>query len=199
MLSLWHAFLTWVHDAGYAGMTVALIIEGLGIPFPGDAVLAFYGYMISQAHFSYPQAVLWSTIGSWLGSLVAFAVGRTYGIEFLYRFGRVLLLKPKHIRMTERLSDRFGVWVVLIGRFFPGVRTLSSYFAGIGGMTWPTFLVTSLIGFGLWCAAWLGIGYWFGENAALLLATINRWLLVLLLLTGIGAGIWVWLERRTIS
>lgn len=197
LLSLWHAFLTWVHQAGYPGMTVAMLIEGLGIPFPGDAVLAFYGYMISQAHFSYPQAILWSSFGCWLGSLVSFAIGRTYGVGFLQRFGRLLLLQPKHVRYTETLSDRYGIWVVLVGRFFPGVRTLSSYFAGIGGMTWSTFIGASLLGFVLWCSAWLGIGLWFGSYSSLILAKINQFLLYFILAAAAGIGVWYWIRRKT--
>ncbi|MFC4766869.1 DedA family protein [Effusibacillus consociatus] len=197
LLSFWQTFLTWVHHAGYLGMGAALLLEGLGIPFPGDAVMAFYGYMISKGDFSYVQALLWCTAGCWLGSTVAFAIGRTYGVEFLKRHGRYLLLKPKHIYFTEKLSQRYGIWVLVIGRFLPGVRTLSSYFAGIGGMSWPTFLLMSLIGFAFWCAAWLGIGVLFGEHADNLLSQINRILLVLMLILACGLIAWIFFRRHT--
>ncbi|TCS74345.1 DedA family protein [Effusibacillus lacus] len=189
--SLWHQFLIWVHNAGYQGMGADLLLEGLGVPFPGDAVMAFYGYMISAGHFSYVQAVAWCAAGCWLGSIAAFFVGRTYGVGFLQRFGRFLLLRPKHVRETELLSMRYGVWILVFGRFLPGVRTLSSYFAGIGRMSWPTFLLMSLLGFAMWCAAWLWIGVWFGEHWDQILERINQLLLALVLLI-IMAGFWWW-------
>lgn len=199
LTTVWQTFLTWVHEAGYPGMGAALLLEGLGIPFPGDAVMAFYGYMISVGHFSYIQAVLWCTAGCWSGSILAFAAGKIYGIGFLQKFGRFLLLKPDHVRFTARLSERYGIWVLVIGRFLPGVRTVSSYFAGIGGMAWSTFLPVSLAGFAVWCAVWIWIGVWFGKHAPTILSQINRILLIAMLLAGAGAGAWFLLRQRTVK
>lgn len=184
--SVWESFVAWVNSAGYPGMGAAMVLEGLGVPFPGDAVMAFYGFMGSFGHFSYPQSVAWCSAGCWAGSLVSFAVGRRFGLPFLHRFGRLLFLQPKHIRFTERLSARYGIWVLVIGRFLPGVRTLSSYFAGIGGMPWRTFIVMSFAGFCLWCAAWLGLGWWLGQNAMLLISKINQILLTCTVLACAG-------------
>jgi membrane protein DedA with SNARE-associated domain len=194
--SYWTSFLHWVQSAGYPGMGVAMLLEGLGVPFPGDAVMAFYGYMIAGGHFSYLQAVIWCTSGCWLGSLAAFFIGRNYGTYFLLQYGRYLLLKPKHIRFTEQLSERYGVWVLIVGRFLPGVRTLSSYFAGIGGMTWSTFILMSLLGFVMWCSVWIGLGFWLGEYAEALIARLNTALLVLALTAAAGTVGWFGFRRR---
>jgi membrane protein DedA with SNARE-associated domain len=175
--TLWQTFLHWVHAAGYSGVVAAMILEGLGIPFPGDAVMAFYGFLAAQGRFSFLIIWLSASIGCYIGSLAAFFFGRRYGLPFLLRFGRFALIRPEQIKQTERLSRRFGIFVLVFGRFLPGVRTLSSYFAAIGGMSWPTFLCFSLLGFFAWCFTWVGLGVYLGEHWRDLVEIINRSLL----------------------
>jgi membrane protein DedA with SNARE-associated domain len=175
--TVWQTFLHWVYAAGYPGVTAAMCLEGLGVPFPGDAVMAFYGFLAAQGHFSFFTLWIAASFGCFLGSLFAFWIGRRYGLPFLLRFGRLALVRAEQIRQTERFSRRYGIHILLVGRFLPGVRTLSSYFAAIGGMSWPRFLCYSLLGFLAWCFLWVGLGYYLGEHWRELAQMINRFLL----------------------
>ncbi|MCL6594172.1 MAG: VTT domain-containing protein, partial [Alicyclobacillus sp.] len=90
---------------------------------------------------------------------------------------------------------RYGPLLLVPGRFLPGWRAVSSYAAGAAHMDLRAFLVYTGMGAGLWCGAWLGVGYWFGENADWLLRTANTWL-ALLAAAGAAAVAGLWLYRR---
>lgn len=175
--TLWQTCLQWVYEAGYSGVFTAMFLEGLGVPFPGDMVMAFYGFLAAEGHFSPLLIWLFATGGCYLGSLFAFYLGRHYGLSLLLKMGRFALISPSHIRRTEQLSRRYGVYVLILGRFLPGVRTLSSYFAAIGGMSWSRFLLFSLLGFLAWCFVWVGLGYSLGTYWHEVVTWLNRYLL----------------------
>lgn len=176
MLSLWQSFLQWVYSAGYPGIFAAMVLEGMGVPFPGDVFMAFYGFLASQGYFFFFLVWICATVGCYGGSLLAFYLGRRYGLSFLMGFARIALVRPRHIARTESLSRRYGVFVLVLGRFLPGVRTLSSYFAAIGGMSWLTFLIFSLVGFFAWCLTWVSLGYLLGEHWQDLMEIVNQFL-----------------------
>jgi len=175
--AVWENVQEWVLSLGYLGIFLAMIIEGIGLPFPGDATLAFFGYLSSNGHLLLPALILIGSLGSTLGSLLAFVLGKRYGLTFLTRYGKYLLLSVRSIDHTVRLSTRYGVLVLLFGRMFPGVRTLSSYIAGIGGMSWPVFFLFSFAGFVLFCSFWILIGFWLGENWPVIVHMVKKYTL----------------------
>lgn len=180
--ALWETLVTWVLSLGYLGIFLAMLIEGMGLPFPGDASLAFFGYLGSTGKLLLPAIILVATVGSTLGSVIAFGLGKRYGLDLLIRHGRFLLLSKRSIDQTIRLSTRYGVLVLLFGRMFPGIRTLSSYIAGIGGLSWPVFLLYSCAGFALFSSFWILIGFWLGENWRIIADLVKHYL------TGILVG-----------
>lgn len=181
LTNLWDTIVYITGELGYVGVLLTLIIEGMGLPFPGDAVLAFYGFLASDHRFTLILVILFATLGSGLGSTVAFYLGKRYGLPLLYRYGKFLLISEHSIEVTSRFSSKYGVLVLLFGRMLPGVRTLSSYVAGIGNLSWPVFLIYSFAGFWLFCTFWISVGYFLGENWNIFVLVIKEYLVRILI------------------
>ncbi|MCL6517497.1 DedA family protein [Alicyclobacillus sp.] len=186
-----------VMDWGYAGVYAAMVIEGLGLPFPGDAVLALYGFLAAEGRMQPGGQWLAALAGYMTAAVIAYWVSRRFGTGFVHGLGgRLAMLNERGMMRTTRLIDRWGPWMLVPGRFLPGVRSMSSYVAGLCRMDWRPFLVYTGIGAGLWCGAWLGAGYWFGDHVDDLLAqsrTVFGWAAAVAV-AGM-AGLWLYRRR----
>jgi len=175
-MDIWHHVVDWIRVVGLSGLSIGLFIEGVGIPFPGETTLALFGFLANKGHYSLLNVILFATIGAWIGSWVSFFIGKKYGKPFLYRYGKYILLKQKQVDLTYLLSKRYGSLVLIIGRQIPGVRTVSSYVAGLGGMDWLKFLLYSLLGFAFWTSTWIIFGFIVSDKWQSLLKLFNSWL-----------------------
>lgn len=161
----WFGHLTQtIFAIGYPGVIIALIVEGLGLPFPGDAVMAFYGIAAARGSLNFWGVLVFSVIGYMIGATTAYALSWRYGGRVLDRILDLPLFNQRSLRRTTSMIDRYGPLLLVPGRFLPGVRSVSSYVAGLAHMELQPFLVYTGIGVALWCAAWVSIGYWFGEH-----------------------------------
>lgn len=191
--NVWDAILLITSKLGYLGVFLTLVIEGMGLPFPGDGVLAFYGFLASDQRFTLPHVILFATLGSGVGSMIAFFFGKIYGLPLLYKYGKYLFISERSIEVTTRFSKRYGPLVLLLGRMLPGVRTLSSYVAGLGNLSWPAFILYSFSGFLLFCTFWIGVGYMLGENWNTFAGIIKDYLVRILLgVILLGGCLLVW-------
>ncbi|WP_139491634.1 DedA family protein [Brevibacillus dissolubilis] len=181
--TIWDTIVWLVATFSYLGVFLSMVVEGIGLPFPGDVALSFFGYLASRERFDLMQTILFATLGSGVGSMISFTLGKRYGVTLLQRYGKYLLISQQSIEVTTRFSSRYGVLVLLVGRMLPGVRTLSSYVAGIGNLSWPTFLVCSFIGFFIFCGFWTMVGFYLGENWSVVVKTIKEYLV------GIASGV----------
>ncbi|KXG42634.1 DedA family protein [Tepidibacillus infernus] len=195
MEQLWDWIIIIFRTIGIPGLGVGLFLEGMGVPFPGETTMAFFGFLSQRGDYPFLLLVATASLGSWIGSWIAFYLGRTYGIGLLFRYGKYLFLKRRHIKMTMRLSRRFGVWVLVLGRHLPGVRTISSYMAGIGRMSWPVFLVYSLLGFVFWTTTWLAFGYIVANRWEQMVQVFSSWVAIIFLILFIGIGLIYYVKR----
>jgi len=77
--------------------------------------------------------------------------------------GRVRVLKPEYVHQTESFFERHGGKAIIIARFFPIVRTVAPFMAGIGHMRLVRFWSFNIIGGLLWVSMFLAAGYFFGN------------------------------------
>lgn len=182
---------------GYFGVYIALIVEGLGLPFPGDAVMAFYGFSAARGELHIGGILLFSILGYCTGTTIAYMLSRRFGREWLDRIANKLMFNRRSMLRTTGMIDRYGPWLLVPGRFLPGVRSVSSYVAGALDMDFRDFLLYTVIGATLWCAGWVGVGYWFGGHLAVVIDMIQSGLAYLtgaVLVTLLG----FWLYRRKV-
>jgi membrane protein DedA with SNARE-associated domain len=145
-----------VRDGGLPGIFALMAIASACIPIPSEVVMLFAGFAVadpgqsaSQHHLTMVGVVLAGLLGTMVGSLVAYAVGRGGRLELFERHSAKLRIGPAHpaqIERAERWFQRYGEAAVLFGRLVPVLRAFVSLPAGVARMPLGRFTVFSLIG-----------------------------------------------------
>lgn len=161
--------LGWISDViaalGSLGVAALTLLEVFFPPIPSELVLPMAGFLASQDRLGLVTAVLAATIGSTLGALALYWVGRKLGAD------RVTALLDRIPLLEARDLDRAGDWFdrhdrssVLIGRIIPGVRSLISLPAGFRDMPLVQFTVLTAAGSAVWNVALVTAGYVLGQQ-----------------------------------
>jgi membrane protein DedA with SNARE-associated domain len=98
------------------------------------------------------------------GDVVSFLLGRRFGQPFLDAHGSRSWIRREHVDRVERLFDRHGPKVVLLGRFVGILRALTPFVAGASRFPVRRLLPYTVIGALLWAAAFTLVGYGFSES-----------------------------------
>jgi membrane protein DedA with SNARE-associated domain len=135
---------------GYAGVFLLMVAESMVLPVPSEAVMPFAGFTVAEGTLSWPGVILSATLGSIVGSLAGYAIGRWGGRPFVARFGRYFLVDAEDLAWTDRFFQKRGAITILISRFIPVVRHLISIPAGVSRMRLLPFCLFTIAGAGLW-------------------------------------------------
>lgn len=153
---------------GYLGILLLMILENLFPPIPSELIMPSAGFAAARGDLSLPIVILMGVLGSVIGTLPLYYIGRAFGEERLVawadKHGKWLTLSGKDIRKADDWFDQHGTKAVLFGRMVPGIRSLLSLPAGMSEMPMPKFLIYSAIGSALWATALASAGYVLGEN-----------------------------------
>ena len=151
-----------VDHVGYAGVFVVMLMGSTGIPVGTEIILPGAGALVATGHL--PN--LWilalvATAGETLGCTILYAVGYFGGRPFIERY----LKRAAHeLHRVDAYYERYGNWTVLICRFIPLIRGVSSLPPGITRMHLAHFLAYTIIGTAGWCFALAYLGYTLGNN-----------------------------------
>jgi membrane protein DedA with SNARE-associated domain len=172
---------------GLLGLTMLLLIENLFPPIPSEIILPLAGFLVSRGVFSFLGALAAATVGSLLGAFVLYAIGRWGGRELILRYGRVLRIRKDDLERAEGWFDRYGSWVVFLGRLMPGIRSVVSVPAGILEMPILKFTLLTAVGSALWNTLLIGAGWFLGRNWDVVAGQVEAYQNVLLAALALGA------------
>jgi len=153
-----------IQQCSYIGIFILMTLESLIAPVPSELVMPFAGFLIAEGRFTFFGVIFFSTLGSIVGSLLSYAMGRYGGHPFVDRYGKYLLLDRHELEATERFFGKYGEWTIFISRFIPVVRHLISIPAGVARMNLWRFSVLTIIGAGLWNAFLTYVGFRLKQN-----------------------------------
>jgi len=153
-----------IEKLGYLGAGFLMALESMVAPVPSELVMPFVGFLAVEGKFSAPLAILVTSVGSLIGSLISYYMGYLGGRPFVLKVGRYLLLNREHLEWTERWFERNGSWTILVSRFIPVVRHLISIPAGLGRMRLVPFCLYTAIGATIWNSFLLICGYKLRQN-----------------------------------
>src|SRR5437867_7692569 len=136
---------------GYAGAGALMALESMIAPVPSEAVMPFVGFQVADGKWNLWLAILSTSIGSIIGSLLAYGMGYFGGKTLVLRMGKYLLLKPRDLERTETFFHRrASILAIFVARFIPVVRHFISIPAGIGKMPLTPFLFVTFVGATTW-------------------------------------------------
>lgn len=177
-----------VAAGGYPLVAFAMMLESMVFPLPSEAVMPFAGFLVAKGEMDFWMVLLVSTLGSIVGSLLSYAMGRYGGRAVVDRWGKYLLLNHHHLDLSERFFDKHGEPIIFVSRFIPVVRHLISIPAGMAEMRLWKFSVFTILGAGAWNAILLFVGMKLEEDWGTLMRYSHYFdiAIVLMLLAGVG-------------
>lgn len=153
-----------IKAAGVIGIILIVFAEtGLffGFFFPGDSLLFTAGIFASQGFFSITVLLVGCIIAAILGDSVGYWSGKKYGRQLFDRDAG-FFFKKKRLYDAEIFYEKHGKSTIIIARFVPIIRTFAPIVAGIGQMSYRTFVSYNIFGGISWVTALLLLGYFLG-------------------------------------
>jgi membrane protein DedA with SNARE-associated domain len=155
---------------GYAASFVAVMVEGMGIPTPGQTLLMASALESVDGRMNIALLLFLVTVAATLGNSIGYVIGRWGGRVALNR----LKVNPQRQQFLDDLFHRRGGLVILFARFLDGLRQLNGIVAGVLRMPWWTFTAYNVAGALLWTCAW-GLGtYYLGRDIHVIAAFFHR-------------------------
>jgi len=172
----------------YAILFLILFCEtGLVVtPFlPGDSLLFAIGSLAAIGAMQVEYAIPLLMTAALAGDNTNYWIGRKVGPK-VFSQEKSRLFNKEYLDRTHRFYDKHGRMTVILARFLPIIRTFAPFVAGIGRMTYRTFLMFSIIGAFLWVNLFVLVGYFFG-NIPLIKQNFSIVILALVLIPGLPA------------
>lgn len=164
----------YLHEYGYAALFVGVLLEGFGIPAPGQSLIIASALLAARGQLDVIPVLALSWGAAVAGDNIGFAIGHFAGRRLVLHHGRYIGLRDHHLERVERFFDRYGGAVVAVARFFEVLRQLNGVVAGTIGMRWWHFLIYNALGAAIWVGIW-GYGvYRMGQDISALLRLFVR-------------------------
>lgn len=147
---------------GAVGVGLLVLLENLIPPIPSEVILPLAGFLSRDGAMQPIHVWVAATVGSVIGALVLYALGRRLGYDRLHRLAAkrwFFISSPEDLDHGRSLFERHGSWMVAGARCIPVLRSLVSLPAGIANMPLPRFVLLTAFGSGLWNAAFIAAGW----------------------------------------
>lgn len=175
---------------GYWVVATVVGFESMGVPLPGETTLISAAIFAGSTHeLSIWFVIVAAALGAIAGDNVGFWIGREYGYSLLLRYGYLIRLNERRIKLGQFVFDHHGGKVVFFGRFVAFLRVVAALLAGINCMPWRRFLVFNALGGIAWAVTFGWAGYAFGERIVGLTKSLAL-VSVALAIMAFFAGMW---------
>ncbi len=153
---------------GYLALCAAMFLENLFPPIPSELIMPLGGFYVQQGQLQFLPVVLAGLIGTVIGALPWYYVGRIINEErieqWLNKNGKWIGIKSSELARSRRWFSRYGNALVFWGRLVPGIRTLISVPAGIELMPIIPFFLWTTAGSLIWTVLLTLSGFILGES-----------------------------------
>ncbi len=158
-----------MNQFGYIGILLLIAIENIFPPIPSEVILTFGGFMTTYSSMKILWVIIFATIGSVIGALVLYGIGRLLTKERLEKIlegkiGHVLSFKKEDVNKSEEWFKKCGNLTVFFCRFIPIIRSLISVPAGMTKMKLKVFLILTTAGTLIWNTVLVFLGAIFGAS-----------------------------------
>ncbi|MDB5115421.1 MAG: Membrane-associated protein [Mucilaginibacter sp.] len=136
-----------------------------GFFLPGDYLLFMAGLLCSSGMIDVSLGTLMISV------MIAGILGNYTGYWFGYRTGPVLFsrqdslfFKKRYVIIAEEFYAKHGGMALVLGRFFPIIRTFAPIFAGVVKVDLKKFTLYNIIGSVTWVSIFILAGFFLGRK-----------------------------------
>lgn len=194
-----------MEQVGYLGVFLLIAIENIFPPIPSEVILVFGGFMTTYTSLNIPIMILAATLGSLLGAIVLYYIGKIFNKERLKRIvngkiGKVLRLKASDIEKADKWFDTKGNKTVFFCRFIPIVRSLISIPAGMSEMPMQKFLLYTISGSLIWNTVLIIVGSIVGDKWETIVGYLDNFsniiLIILVIIFVVALYYWFVIRKK---
>ena len=151
----------------YFWLIVVFAETGLffGFFLPGDYLLFLSGLLCSSGKLdvSIYTLVLSLIAAGVLGNYTGYWFGYRTGPK-LFKKNNSLFFKQRYVTLAEGFYTKYGGMALVLGRFFPIIRTFAPIFAGVVKVDLRKFTIYNFIGCFAWVCTFTLSGYFLGRR-----------------------------------
>lgn len=185
-----------IEQSGYIGIALLMLAENLFPPLPSELIMPFAGFLAARGDLHPVLVVVAGALGSLAGAFPWYWAGRKVGVERLKalaeRHGRWIALTPDEVDRGQKLFERHGPLVLVLGRLVPALRTVVALPAGMARLGVLAFAAWTLVGSVLWTSVLTAAGYLLESQYERISSWLNP------VSTGIFAIVALWYVVRVI-
>ena len=194
-----------MEQVGYLGVFLLIAIENIFPPIPSEVILVFGGFMTTYTTLNIPIMILAATLGSLVGAIVLYYIGKIFNKERLKRIvngkiGKVLRLKASDIEKADKWFDTKGNKTVFFCRFIPIVRSLISIPAGMSEMPMQKFLLYTISGSLIWNTVLIIVGSIVGDKWETIVGYLDNFsniiLIILVIIFVVALYYWFVIRKK---
>ena len=153
----------------------AAFIEYVFPPFPGDLLVVLGAWYAVHGELSWPVVYGAVTAGAVFGAWVDHQAGAWLGARLEHSPMAARILSPAQLAQFEAAYRRWGFWLLLLNRFFPGVRGFLFLAAGASRIPLGRTLLLGGLSAAAWNALLLAAGALVARNLDELVTLVDRY------------------------
>lgn len=154
---------------GYPGIFILMFLESSFFPFPSEVVMIPAGYLAYQGKMNLILVIVIGVIGSIAGAWFNYFLAEKLGRKLLLKF-----LREYYLKIVEDFFEEHGPISIFNGRLIPVIRQYISFPAGLAKMNPLKFTIYTASGAGIWVTILVFLGYFIGQNEALIHRYLNE-------------------------
>ena len=178
-----------IGSLGYFGIFFLMFLESTVFPIPSEVVMIPAGYLAYKGEMNIYIVILLGILGSLGGALFNYFFALKFGRTFLLKYGKYFFVSHESIEKTEKFFKNHGHISTFSGRLIPGLRHYISLPAGLAKMNLFVFCLYTSLGATIWVVILTLLGYYLGDNEALVKEYL-RYLIIGLLISLAILGFW---------
>ncbi len=162
-----------ISQYGLAVVFANVLVEQIGLPIPAIPTLVVAGAAGAAGQLSLPMVFIVALLACLIADGTWYFIGRVYGSNVMKTLCRISLTPDSCVSETQSRFERWGINALVVAKFVPGLSLIAPPLAGATRIGIPTFLLFNGIGAALWVVAGIGGGALFGNQVEFVLARIQ--------------------------
>jgi membrane protein DedA with SNARE-associated domain len=135
-----------LQEYGYFVLALAIAVEGMGIPAPGQSLLIVASFLSVSGTMSLPLILIVAGLSAFLGNTGGYLIGAKFG----HVIERKQWIKPSNMTKMHAFIAKYGIVGLLLSRFVEGIKQFICLGCGMAEMSPLRFYVGNFFAVILW-------------------------------------------------